>query len=341
MRQMMRHIRTVFLCCLCFSLVGLSFSINPAFSQAKFTYSTQFPANHAHTKVTNEWGKEIEKRTNGKVQITVFPSGTLTPPDQCYDGLLRGLSDFGMATFGYSRGRFPLSEVIDLPLGYKSGLGATRLINRFYDKFKPKEFDGVKPLYFHAHGPGLIHTKKPAYKLEDLTGMKIRCGGLITKTVKALGAVPVSMPQSEAYDALSRGIVDGSIAPYEALFGWKYGELVKFSTECWGAGYSSGFIVAMNKNKWNALSPDIQKIIEQVSEEFIDKTGNAWDQMDKEGKDFAIKLGNKIISLSDSENARWAKAVRPVLDEYVKYAQGKNLPGDEALKFCLEEMKKP
>jgi len=335
----MKHLVRIFIACLVCFLLKVSLLAGPAAAQVKLNYSMFFPAQHAHTIAVNEWAKEIEKRTNGKVVITVFPGGTLTPADQAYDGVVRGVSDFALCVFGYSRGRFPLSEVIDLPLGYKSGLQATRLINEFYEKFKPKEFDNVKPMYFHAHGPGIIHTKKPVNKLEDLKGMKLRCGGLITKTVIALGATPVSMTQGEAYDALSRGVVDGAIAPYEVLYGYKQGEVVKYTTECWGVGYTSGFVVAMNKEKWNSLPPDIQKIIEQVNKEWIDKTGKVWDGIDKQGKDFAIKLGNKIITLSDAENKRWADKIRPILDEYVKVTNAKGLPGTEAMKFCLDRLK--
>jgi TRAP-type C4-dicarboxylate transport system substrate-binding protein len=96
----------------------------------------------------------------------------------------------------------------------------------------------------------------------------------------------------------------------------------------------------MNKDKWNALPPDIQKIIEQINGEYIEKHGKAWDKIDKEGKDFTIKLGNKIISLSKEENERWAKAVRPILDDYVNDMKTKNLPGEEALKFWLDYLKK-
>jgi len=144
----------------------------------------------------------------------------------------------------------------------------------------------------------------------------------------------------ETYDALSRGVVEGSMAPYEALEGWKWGEVVKFTTESWGSAYSTAFFVVMNKEKWNALPPDVQKIIEKVNEEWIEKQGNAWDEIDKRGKDFTLKLGNKIISLSKEENERWAKAVSPIIEEYVKNMKEKGLPGEEVLKFCMDRLKK-
>jgi TRAP-type C4-dicarboxylate transport system substrate-binding protein len=254
--------------------------------------------------------------------------------------VVKGISDIGFSVLAYTRGKFPLTEVIDLPIGIKSGSAATRLINEYYKKFNPKEFDEVKVMYFHAHGPGILHTKTAVNKLEDVKGLKIRCTGLAAKIVTALGGAPVAMAMGETYDALSRGVVEGSMAPQEALNTWKWGEVVKFTTECWGASYSTGFFVVMNKDKWNSLTPDIQRIIEKVNEEWIEKQGKNWDEVDKLGREATLKLGNKIISLSKEEDERWAKAVNPLLNGYVKDMKEKGLPGEEALKFCLDTLQK-
>ena len=333
----MKHWKWLSLC-LCLSVIGLVVFTSSAFAQIKLNYSVFFPAPAPQTQVANDWAKEIEKRTGGKVQITIFPGGTLTPPAQCYDGVVKGLSDLGFSFFGYTRGKFPLAEVIDLPLGIRSGLVGTRLINEFNNKFKPKEFDGVKIMYLHAHGPAFLHTKQPVYKLEDLKGMKIRCTGLAAKIVEKLGGTPVAMPMPDTYDALSRGVVEGSMAPQEALKTWKWGEIVKFTTECYGASYAGGFFVVMNKEKWNSIPPDIQKIIDQVNQEWIVKQGSNWDEIDKGGREFTLSRGNKIIPLAQDEDWKWAKVVKPLYDEYVKDMKTKGLPGEEALKFCLERI---
>jgi len=306
----------------------------------KLNYSIFFPAPHKNTVLATEWAQEIEKRTNGAVKITMFPGGTLTPADKCYDGVVKGISDIGFSVLAYTRGKFPLTEVSDLPLGIKSGVVATRVINEYYKKFKPNEFDEVKVMYLHGHGPGILHTKKPVNTLDDLKGMKIRCTGMAAKIVTALGGVPVAMPMGETYDALSRGVVDGSMAPQEALQGWKWGEVVKFTIENFGSSYSTGFFVVMNKDKWNSLPPDVQKVIETVNVEWIEKTGKGWDEIDKEGKQFTLSKGNQIIALSKEEDAKWAKMVQPILDEYVANMKAKNLPGEEVVKFYLEELKK-
>lgn len=336
----MRHWRPLSIA-LCLVVLGSFYLFAlPAFGQIKLTYSTFFPAPHKNCVLAMDWAKEIEKRTNGKVQITVFPGGTLTPADKCYDGVVKGISDIGFSVFAYTRGKFPLTEVADLPLGIKSGAVATRLINEYYKKFMPKELDEVKVMYLHGHGPGILHTKKPVNKLEDLKGMKIRCTGMAAKIVEALGAVPVAMPMGETYDALSRGVVDGSMAPQESLQGWKWGEVVKFSIECWGASYSSGMFVVMNKEKWNAIPADLQKIIEQINEEYAGKQGTTWDEIDKAGRDFTVQRGNQIVSLSQDEDWKWTKKVKPILDEYVKNMKAKGLPGEEVLKFYLETIYK-
>lgn len=303
------------------------------------TYSIFFPATHQNTLLANEWAREVEKRTEGRVKITVFAGGTLTPADKCYDGVAKGISDIGMSCLGYTRGKFPLAEVIDLPLGYPNGTAATEMANAFYKKFAPQEFNDVKIMYLHAHGPGLLHGKKPVANLDDLKGMKIRCTGLAAKIAAALGGTPVAMPMGETYDALSRGVVDGSLAPQESLEGWKWGEVVKATTECYGAAYSTAFFVAMNKARWESLPGDIRGIIENVNAEWIAKTGQAWDAMDKSGKNYTIARGNQIVKLTEDENARWSKAVQPILDDYVKNMKDKGLPGAEALAFCQEYLK--
>jgi len=330
------------LACLVFSLFFLGFALytSPAIAQIKLTYSVFFPAPHKNAVLATDWAKEIEKRTNGRVQITVFPGGTLTPADKCYDGVVKGISDIGFSVLAYTRGKFPLTEVSDLPMGMKNGVVASKVIHEYYKKFQPKELDEVKVMYLHGHGPGILHTKKEVKKLEDLKGMKIRCTGMAAKIVQALGATPVAMPMGETYDALSRGVVDGSMAPQEALSGWKWGEVVKFTIENFGSSYSTGMFVVMNKEKWNSLPPDIQKIIEQINEEYVEKQGIVWDEIDKVGREATLKLGNKIVSLSQEEDLRWEKAVKPLLDEYKKNMKDKGLPGEEVLSFYFQTIYK-
>ena len=177
-------------CILCVMTLGFFFFSSSVFAQTKeikLNYSNFFPAPHKNSILATQWAQEIEKRTNGVVKITLFHGGTLTPADKCYDGVVKGLSDVGFSVLSYTLGRFPLTEVIDLPMGYKSGTAATTLVNAYYNKFKPKELDDVKVMYLHAHGPGILHTnKKPIKTLEDLKGVKIRSTGTVARIASAL-----------------------------------------------------------------------------------------------------------------------------------------------------------
>ena len=299
-------------------------------------FSTFFPPTHKLAIVTADWCKEVEKRTNGKVKVKQFPGATLTPPAQTYDSVVQGVVDVGNIVLGYTMGKFPLSEVLDYPLGYPNGHVSTRLANAYFKKFNPKEFSEVKVMYFHAQTPGILHARKPVNKLEDLKGMKMRTFGSNARFMTLLGGTPVAMPMGDAYDAISKGVADGLLCAYEALEGWKLGEVIKFTTENYGTAYTAVFVVAMNKAKWNSISPENQKIIEQINQEWIEKQANVWDAIDESGKQFSLKRGNKIIKLSKEEDARWAAKAQPLFDEYVKNMKAKNLPGDEVLKFSRE-----
>lgn len=307
----------------------------------RLTYSIFFPPTHGQCKAAMDWAKEIESRTDGQVKIQVFPTGTLTKANQCFDGVLNGISDIGMSVFAYTRGRFPVMEALDLPLGYPSGKTATRVANAFYQKYRPEELGSVKVLYLHAHGPGLLHTQKPVARLEDVSKMKIRSTGLSAKIVEALGGVAVAMPQGSTYESLQKGVVEGTFGPIEVLKGWKQGEVIKSTTDCRGIGYTTAMFVVMNKKKWDGMPENLQKVFETVSAEWIDKHGDAWDAGDAEGKAYTMDLGNRLIELDPAENERWKQAVRPILDQYVEKAKSKQLPGDQYVDDLLRMIAEP
>jgi len=302
-------------------------------------YSNFFPAPHKNSIIAQEYCKEIEKRTGGKVKITYFPGGTLTPAAQTYDNVVKGIADIGESCFAYTRGKFPMMEVIDLPLGYKTGAAATQLINDFYAKYQPKELSEVKVLWLHAHGPGILLSKKPVKTMADLKGMKVRATGLAAKVVQSLGAAPVGTTMGETYDALRTGVADAAMAPVEAAQGWKWAEVIKSITQNFGSAYTTGMFIVMNKAKWNSLPDDVKKIFEDVSKEYIAKQGKLWDDIDKEGYAYNKKLGNGVIALGAAEDAKWAAAVKPLLDEHEKALKSKGLPAD-AVKYAVDTLKK-
>ncbi len=306
----------------------------------ELTYSIFFPPTHAQCKAGEAWAREIEKRTNGAVKINVFPGGTLTSANDCYDGVVKGISDIGMSCFAYTRGRFPAMEAVDLPLGYPNGMAATKIANEYYNEVKPKVLDDVHVLYIHAHGPGLLHTKKPVSTLKDLKGMKIRSTGLSAKLVEVLGGVPVAMPQPGTYEALQKGVVEGTFAPMETMKGWKQGEVVKATTDCTNVGYTTAMFVVMNKAKWDALPEDVKKVFTEVSSEYIDVQGKAWDEADAEGLTFVKGLGNAVIALPAAEAEKWKTAVKPVIDDYVKAMKEKGVEGDRYIAILTDKIAK-
>lgn len=309
-------------------------------AEIELRYSTFFPPTHIQAKLAEAWIQEVEKETGGKVKITYFPGGTLGKGPEIYGHVLKGVTDIGFCLFAYTRGRFPVMEAVDLPMGYPTGSCATRVINKFYKKFKPKELNDVHLLYLHAHGPGLLHTKKPVYTMADVKGMKIRSTGFSSKVAKALGGVPVAMGQGGAYEALQKGVVEGTLSPIEVLKGWKQAEVIKSTTQCFSVGYTTGFYVVMNKRKWQALPKDVQKVMTKASKVWIAKHGEAWDKSDEAGREYTLGLGNQVISLSPEESAKWRAAVRPVLEEFIQEKEKKGMPGGKYVHFLEKAIKK-
>ena len=331
---------SIAVCIVC--LVGCSKKTEPTSSDpsqevVKLSYSIFFPPTHIQCETAQTWADEIKKRTHGSVEITLYPAGTLTKAPQCYDGVVNGISDIGMSCFAYTRGRFPLMEGLDLPLGYPTGLTATRAATAMALEFKPKELEDVHVLYIHAHGPGILASKKPVATLDDMAGLKVRATGLSAKIVENLAAVPVAMSQPETYEALQKGVVEATFCPVETLKGWKQGEVIESVTDTSVIGYTTSMFVVMNQGSWEKLSPQQQQVLTDTSAEWVDQHGRAWDQADAEGMAFIKELNRQIITLSTEEQKRWKEAVKPILDEYLATTAAAGLPG-EALLEKLQAM---
>lgn len=304
----------------------------------KLTYSVFFPPTHVQAKLAQAWSDEIERRTDGRVKIMVFAGGALTKADQCYQGVCDGITDLGMSAFAYTRGRFPLLEGLDLPVGYPDGLTATRIVNEMAMTYNPKEIQATKLLYVHAHGPGVLATKTPVRGVKDLSGMKIRGTGFTAKIVEALGGSPVGMSQGETYEALQKGVVQGTFCPIETLKGWKQGEVIGYVAESQCVGYTTSFYVTMNLETWNLLPPDIQKVFLDVSKEWLDKHGEAWNEADAQGYAFIRELKREVVPLSQEEQREWVRRITPLLDAYSRKADAKGLPGSRFMKELREKI---
>lgn len=332
----------------CISVIGLFILCSflaasmPAHAQGKvikLKFANFFPPVHKNSIVAEQWCKEVEKRTNGRVKVSYFPGATLVSVDQAYEAAVAGIVDIALFVPQYTAGRFPLTEVIQLPMGVKNALQGTKMINAWYQKFKPKEYDDVKIIWLVTAPPGLFLTKKPLGSINDLRGLKIRAPGDTGKIVSAMGAVPVSVPPTDLYDGLQRGVIDGVNMTPECLKGWKLADLIRGMQENPGIGHVDANGVVMNKQKWNSLPPDIQQIIDRINEEWIEKAGRTWDDIDKEGREYGISKGLKVFKIPPEEARISVEKMKPLLDAYVKRMKEKGLPGEESLKFCQDYLK--
>ena len=285
----------------------------------KLKGANYLPVTHPMSHLSGWFCDEIKKRTNGQVEITYYPGGTLLTAPKMYDGVVTGIADLGLSHIQYTRGRFPVTEVFDLPHGFPSGWAATMVATDFYNKYKPKEWNDVQVLYLTTSGPIILQTiSKPVKTLEDVKGIKIRAAGLQTEVIKDLGGVPIPLEMVDVYDALRRGVIEGVTVDLSTLKYWKFAEVTKYVTADWQLGTGITFYWVMSKSKWNALTPDIQKIFIEVASEAREKQGALWDQMDIEGMDLFKSKGGQVLNLSDAEAARWIKAVEPIFGDYKK-----------------------
>jgi TRAP-type C4-dicarboxylate transport system substrate-binding protein len=293
----------------------------------RLNYSIFFPPTHVHTILAQQWGDEINARTGGRVTIRIFPGGILTKADQCYSGVIDGISDIGMSSFAYTRGRFPLLEGLDLPLGYRDGVTATRVANVMLRKYRPAEVENTHVLLVHAHGPGVLASRQRVTSLEDFAGISCRGTGFSARIVDLLGGNSVGMPQNDTYEALQKGVVQATLCPIETLKGWKQGEVIDFVAETPAIGYTTAMFVTMNLERWNSLPPDIQRVFTEVSDEWIDKHGRAWNEADAAARELLAEMGKPVERLSDEETARWRERIAPMLDQFAERAEERGLPG--------------
>ena len=301
------------------TLVFTTYSLSSGAEVIKLKAANYLPPTHKMSLLTDAFCQEIKKRTNGRVEITYYPGGTLLSPVKMFNGITTGITDMGLSHIDYTRGRFPVTEVFDLPLGFPSGWVASQMSSDFYNKFKPTEWDAVQVLYLTTSGPLVLHTiAKPVRTLEELKGLKIRATGQMADVVKALGAVPIPLEMPDVYEAMRRAVIDGITVDLSTLKYWKFADVVKYVTADWRLGTGYTFYFVMNKGKWNSLPDDVKKTFTEVAAEVREKQAALWNEMDLEGKDVFSAQGGQVLSLSDAEATRWIKAVEPVILAYKK-----------------------
>jgi TRAP-type C4-dicarboxylate transport system substrate-binding protein len=277
------------------------------------------------------WKEEVEKRTGGKVAIKTFPGGTLLGAKNMMDGVIAGQADIGCLCMAYQPGRFLVTNATALPVGFPNATVASLALWDLYKKYKPEAFAKVKALTMFTCAPANIYAKKPVRNLEDLKGLELRASGGVAQALKALGATPVGMPQSETPEALQKGVVQGAASSLETLMDFKYAEICKYVTIFNGPVYP--FAVVMNMDKWNSLPKDVQDVMDGLGIEQAFWTGNYMDKHVNESIEWSKKNHNiEITKLTQKELANWNKLLRPLKDNWITQAKAKGLPARAILR---------
>lgn len=321
-----------------FKVAALALAVSAgvgAFAQEVTLRLHQFlpPQGTVPAKALTPWAKKIEEESKGRIKIQMYSSMQLggTPP-QLFDQARDGVVDIVWTLPGYTPGRFPKSEVFELP--FIAGLSAEKTSRALWDyvqKNAMDEYKDVHVLAVHTHGPGLFHTKQPVMGLESLRGMKIRGGTrVVNNMLVKLGANPIGMPVPAVTEALSKGVLDGTTIPWEVAPALKVQELVKNHTTFAGdrALYVTTFVVAMNKGAYNKLPTDLKKVIDDNSgAEFSAQIARTQDVGDKVGRDLAVKAGNKITELELAEVQRWRRTAGTVEADWLNDMKAKSIDG--------------
>lgn len=298
-------------------------------------YAIFVPSMHVMGMEAKAWAAEVEKRTNGRVKITLYPGGTLLQPRMVYEGVTAGTTDIGVLPCTYNRGIWPISIGLNyVPERFPSANVGTHVINDLYKKYQSsKEFSTMKILYFFTCDPGATASRKPIRSVEDAKGLEIK--GTAPEMFKLLGSSMVDMPMSEAVFGLQKGTIGAAIISYDVLKGMKFADVVKYVSPNLQLGITA-FWVGMNLNSWKSLPPDIQKIINEINEERVGIVGQVWDKVSEENIAYAKSVGVEFISWPPEEEAKFKKVLKPCTDNYIAELNAKGLPGKEIMDTIIE-----
>jgi TRAP-type transport system periplasmic protein len=284
---------------------------------------------HAMSQWLIKWANNLEKDSGGRITVKRFPGSQMGPVQQHYDFVRTGQADVAWFLHGATPGRFPLTELVQVPYLVGSAEIGTKVLNdpELRSKYLDAEHKGVKVLLLLTHQPGNVHTtKKPIRTVEDMKGLRIRFASpTIRDFIAALGGTPVGVLPTEQVEQLQKGTIDGVFIDYGgAGIAFKMGGVLKYSTEMYS--YVSSFGVAMNPDFWNRLPADLQVIVTKSMTGVEKEVGEAWDGLDVPGKKAIMDGGGEAIRLSPEENARFRKIGAEVAEARVKDLESKGMP---------------
>ncbi|MBF9043564.1 C4-dicarboxylate ABC transporter [Rhodobacterales bacterium HKCCE4037] len=317
-----------------------------AFAQAEYTLKLhQFLPAQANvpTLVLDVWADQIEEASGGRIEIERYPSMQLGgAPPELMDQAIDGVADIVWTVVGYTPGRFPSTEVFELPFMVADAREASCAYWTMYEESMQEEFADVHLLGTWVHGPGMFHTADPVEVPEDLEGMQIRGGSrTVNQLLELVGATPVGMPVPAVTEGLSRGVIDGTTIPWEVTESLRVAELVGNHTGFEGPGlYTLTFVLAMNNDAYNNLPEDLQQVIDENSGlEFSIFAGGTQADADGPARDIAVELGNNIVMI-DEETARevWLPVVEPVYDTWIADLEANGMDGQALIDRARELM---
>ncbi|MFK7869127.1 MAG: TRAP transporter substrate-binding protein [Roseobacter sp.] len=282
--------------------------------------------------ILDVWADNVEEASEGRIKIDRFPSMQLGgKPPELMDQAIDGVADIVWTVVGYTPGRFPSTEVFELPFMMTNARAMSRAYwEMFETHMKDTEFKDVHILGTWVHGPGLIHVNTEVRTPADMEGLKIRGGSrLANKLLEQVGATPVGMPVPAVPEGLSKGVIDGTTIPWEVTAALKIPELVDNHTEFSGnALYSLTFVLAMNKDRYDGLPDDLKAVIDANSGvEFSVFAGGTQADSDGPARALAAERGNNIVTLTAEETAVWREASAPIYDAWVAEMAEKGIDG--------------
>lgn len=304
------------------------------------------PKHMQQVQVMEPLAKDIEKATEGRVKVTIYPGAALAKPADQFNAAATGIADIAFGVQGYTPGKFPLTSVLALPFRATSALSGSQILWDLYNEFPEiqSEYKGTKVLYLWAGDTGQIITAKKQVKtLEDMKGLKLRSPDpQLNAVLEAWGATPVSMPVTDLYDAMQKGVVEGALAPMSTIVDFNLGDVAKYVTIA--DVYTSPFYMVMNLDAWAKISADDQKKIDALmGKPMMEKAGKVFDGVAQDGMNLAKQKGMTIYNLPTDELNRWKQASAKVAQAWIKDMAAKGFPAqkiyDESNRL-LEKYKK-
>jgi TRAP-type transport system periplasmic protein len=313
----------------------------PAIAQQQVTlkfHTFMAPQSNVWLDMHNGWMDKVEKDSGGRIKFERYPAMQLggTPRD-LFDQARDGVVDVVWTLPGNTPGRFPRIEVFELPFIMTNAEAVSKAYWEYLQTHAKDEFKDVQVIAVNVHGPGVIHTKdKQVRSVEDLKGLKVRGPTrFVTRMLGSLGATPVGMPLPQIPDAMSKGVIDGAVIPWEVVPSVKVNELAKFHAEFdpkGGALYTTTFVMAMNKKKYDSLPPDLKKVIDDNSGlETSGWLGRTQQGNDPKGRKTAETPRNTIYTISPEAAQAFRSAAGNVAADWVKEMDGKGFKGQELL----------